>query len=298
MDYEQLVRDLGAIKQGHPLAALGSEHSDFFKQLLTDSKTNASAKEALHILIILRENMADTKPRTPSPSDSFKSVVAEGVKLQKRLPWLDLVAVGGTASALHAGHRVSYDVDFVTRDLSKNFEEVLQRITEWSEWTTNRTDAPFIILGEANEIELGIRQAFRTKPFSTIEKEGLRIPTLGECFKIKAYMVGKRRATRDFVDTCALLDLIPEKLAVEFLDEMDRDFPPVDKLSNTAKLAESIRRGPKDLDKVNLNKFKGLVAPYNDWKYIDQRLKSVTLNLTKAKLENIRKTPTLDERTT
>ncbi len=278
------MADLVAQRERHPLVALGSEHSDTFKNLFIDRKTDAAAQKAFTILNVLRENTPHVNIPKGVDSEAFAKV-AEGAKLQKHLPWLDLVAVGGTASALHAGHRVSFDVDFVSRNLNANFETVLEKVKEWSEWKTNRASAPVIILGEANEIELGIRQSFRTKPIPTIEKKGLRIPTLSECFKIKAYLLIKRRATRDFVDTCALLDLIPGRLACAFLSEMDDDFPPVDKLSNTAKLAENIRLGPIDLGKVNLKQFKGLVAPYNDWSYIAKRLRDVSLWLAQRRLE-------------
>lgn len=294
MDYEKLTRELISQKELHPLAALGSEHADAFKALVADAKTDPAAQETLTILNILRQNTPHIESRRGVLSDTFGKVVAEGTKLQKHLPWLDMIAVGGTASALHAGHRISFDVDFITRNLSENFDAILEKVTEWSEWKTNRATAPVIILGEANDIELGIRQSFRSKPIATIEKEGLRIPTLGECFKIKAYLVGKRRATRDFVDTCALLDLIPERLATTFLDEMDNDFPPVDKLSNTSHLAENIRLGPKDLQKVDLKKFKGLIAPYNEWAYVDQRLRTMSLQLTKSRLERPTPKPIID----
>jgi hypothetical protein len=200
----------------------------------------------------------------------FDKVVVTGAEFQKHLPWLDLV--GGTASALHAQHRVSHDVDFLTKNLKPRFEEILSHITEWSEWKTNRIQSPVIILGEAHNVRLGVRQQIREKPFDTVQLNGLRIPTLEECFKIKVFLVGKRRATRDYVDACALLDKLPEDTAYRLLSEMDGDFPSVDNLSNTARFATAVRQIPADFLKAPLSQFEGLKHPYTDWDYIEHKL--------------------------
>ncbi|MDD2765606.1 MAG: nucleotidyl transferase AbiEii/AbiGii toxin family protein [Opitutaceae bacterium] len=207
----------------------------------------------------------------------FAHVVGAGVALQQQLPWMELVAVGGTAAALHAHHRVSYDVDFVSRGLKENFEKVLNAVNEWTEWQTNRAQYPVLILGEAHAIEIGIRQAYREKPIQTISKQGLVIPTIEECFRIKSFLLLKRRATRDFIDVCALLDKIGDKRAAELLASLDTDFPSLDKLSNTHHFAAAIREAPVDRNKIQLAKYKGLQAPYTDWGYIDRRLQQASL---------------------
>lgn len=221
----------------------------------------------------------------------FKKIVATGAEMQKHLPWLDLVAVGGTAVALHAQHRISYDVDFVTRNLKPQYENILSKITEWSEWKTNRLQYPVLILGEAHDVRLGVRQQIREKPFQTITKSELRIPSLEECFKIKAFLVGKRSATRDFVDVCALLDKIPEDVAFRLLDEMDEEFPTADSLSNTAKFASAVRNLPNDLLETPLHKFKGLRHPYTEWDYIEERLKRLSLLFLEKRLSKEKQQP-------
>ena len=59
-----------------------------------------------------------------APIPSFDHVIEEGIALQRHLPSLDMVAVGGTAAALHAGHRYSTDVDHVTALLREQFDVV------------------------------------------------------------------------------------------------------------------------------------------------------------------------------
>lgn len=221
----------------------------------------------------------------------FEKIVSTGAKMQKHLPWLDLVAVGGTASALHAQHRVSYDVDFVTKNLRPNFDAILSKISEWSEWKTNRAQAPVLILGEAHDVRLGVRQLIREKPLETVVKNDLRIPSLEECFKIKAFLVGKRCATRDFVDVCALLDKLPEQTAFQLLAEMDNDFPSAENLSNTAKFADAVHRLPLDLLETPLHKFKGLRHPYTEWDYIEDRLKKFSLMFLDKRLSKEQEKP-------
>jgi hypothetical protein len=44
----------------------------------------------------------------------LERVVAEGRALQRHIPWLDMVALGGTAAALHAHYGNSLDTDHFT----------------------------------------------------------------------------------------------------------------------------------------------------------------------------------------
>ena len=74
-----------------------------------------------------------------APIPSFDHVIEEGIALQRHLPALDMVAVGGTAAALHAGHRYSTDVDHVTA-LPKEHQLAVtaqyhEAIAEWAQAT-------------------------------------------------------------------------------------------------------------------------------------------------------------------
>jgi hypothetical protein len=52
--------------------------------------------------------------------------------LQRVFP--DAVVVGGTASALYAGHRVSFNHDHVWSDLRSRFDEVLTDLEAVAGW--------------------------------------------------------------------------------------------------------------------------------------------------------------------
>ena len=57
------------------------------------------------------------------------------------------VLVGGTAAALHAGHRQSLDGDHVIEDLRSRFDEVLAALEAAAGWQTARVRRPAAILG-------------------------------------------------------------------------------------------------------------------------------------------------------
>jgi hypothetical protein len=74
------------------------------------------------------------------------------------------VAVGGTAAAIYAGHRLSLDTDHLLNDLRDRFDEVLEKLDNSPEWTTARLKRPVLILGSINNCEVGFRPALRTSP--------------------------------------------------------------------------------------------------------------------------------------
>jgi hypothetical protein len=76
-------------------------------------------------------------------------VLESAARLQQILP--DAVLVGGSAAALLADHRDSYD--HVLSDLAESFEIVLNAIESTDGWVTNRVTPGKIILGELGGIE-------------------------------------------------------------------------------------------------------------------------------------------------
>src|ERR1700728_2516942 len=75
--------------------------------------------------------------------------------------------VGGSAAALYAGHRASYDHDHVLADLRNRFDVVLEALESEGDWVTNRVVPGKIILGQLGDIEAGVRQMIRTRPLET-----------------------------------------------------------------------------------------------------------------------------------
>lgn len=187
--------------------------------------------------------------------------------LQAHFP--DLVLVGGTAAALHAGHRFSLDGDHVMRNLRDHFDQVLEQLEALAGWKTSRVRPPVMILGRFEGIETGIRQLIRTEPLETEEIRGLRVPTLAEMARIKAWLVVTRNATRDYVDLCALCDKLGDRV-VEALRPLDRLYPQDTGETVTRQLCKQLAEPkPYDLSAVDLRHYRGIRAPWNRWEAVE-----------------------------
>ncbi|HXN32406.1 MAG TPA: hypothetical protein VN894_11110, partial [Polyangiaceae bacterium] len=124
--------------------------------------------------------------------------------LQALLP--AAILVGGTAASLHARHRVSVDGDHVLSELRGRFDEVLATLESAAGRETARVQRPVPILGRLDGVQTGIRQLRRTVPLETEVIEGLRVPTLAEMARIKAWLLATRYTVRDYLDTVVLLE--------------------------------------------------------------------------------------------
>jgi hypothetical protein len=119
--------------------------------------------------------------------------------------------VGDTAAALHARHRISMDGDHVLEDLRDRFDDVLATLEAVAGWQTARVRRPVLILGQLDGVLTGIRQLRRTRPLETEEVDGLRVPTLAEMARIKAWLVATRNTVRDYLDTVVLFERLGEE---------------------------------------------------------------------------------------
>jgi hypothetical protein len=136
-------------------------------------------------------------------------VLESAARLQEVVP--DAVLVGGSAAALWANHRSSYDHDHVLEDLGARFDTVLEAIEATDGWVTNRVTPGRIILGELGDIESGVRQFIRNKPLEVTKVtlpsgHVLRVPTPDETLRIKGYLIVRRNQVRDYLDVAALSD--------------------------------------------------------------------------------------------
>ena len=123
----------------------------------------------------------------------------------------DAVLVGGSAAALYAGHRDSYDHDHVLPDLRERFDVVLEALESEGEWVTNRVVPGKVILGQLGDVEAGVRQMIRTRPLEIVHitlpsGRVLTIPTAAETLRIKGFLIVRRNQTRDYLDVAALAD--------------------------------------------------------------------------------------------
>jgi len=198
----------------------------------------------------------------------WEKVLSSAARLQQILP--DAVLVGGTASALHAQHRLSQDADHVLTDLSKRFDAVLAELESVAGWKTARVNRPVQILGSLDGIETGIRQLIRDEPLETTvmdyRGQKITVPTEAEILRIKAALILKRNATRDYLDFVALADRMGEAQAARALERMDELYPQPNGESALQQLQIQLANPlPYDLDQMNLSEYKTLNARWHDW---------------------------------
>lgn len=205
----------------------------------------------------------------------FKQVLEEGARLQQHLPWLQMVMVGGSAAALHAAHRYSTDTDHVTHLLREQFALVAEALEDWEGWTTNRVNRPVLILGERHDVQMGVRQSRRTVPYETMRAAGMWVPTPAEMLRIKAFLLTERKATRDYLDVAALTDLLGDEASAEALSYLNLLYDPVGNQTRLTKFAEACQQQPLDLDEVDLDSYRGIVAPYNRWEHVSARCRDL-----------------------
>jgi hypothetical protein len=205
-----------------------------------------------------------------SKSD-WDDVIAAGARLQQLLP--DAVLVGGTAAATHASHRVSLDDDHVLTDLRERFDEVLAHLEQSDGWVTVRVNRPVLILGSLDGVETGIRQLIRRRPLEVEVLETtagpLQIPTLEEMFRIKAWLVLRRNATRDYLDVVALAERLGLPAAARVAVGLDAYYedqqgPGGERVATqlVKQLAEPM---PYDRADVDLHVYRQLAKRWHDW---------------------------------
>ena len=201
-------------------------------------------------------------------------VLQSAARLQELVP--DAVLVGGSAAALYAGHRDSYDHDHVhvLADLANRFEAVLEAVESQDSWVTNRITPGKIILGELGGIETGIRQLIRRVPLETVRVqlpsgESVTAPTPEETLRVKAFLILRRNQTRDYLDVAALADRMGFDHAAATLSGIDEFYS--DQHGDGDGVASQLVRqlaepAPKDRSTTrDLRQYKNLAACWQQW---------------------------------
>jgi len=179
------------------------------------------------------------------------------------------VLVGGTATALHARHRVSLDGDHVVSELRDRFDQVLADLEAAAGWQTERVQRPVLILGRLDGVLTGIRQLRRTRPLETETIEGLRVPTLAEMSRIKAWLLATRYTVRDYLDAVVLFERLGEADVRDALAELDALYPQPSGASVLAEVVERLGAAePADASAIDLATYRGLVPPWTDWAHV------------------------------
>lgn len=219
--------------------------------------------------------------------DDWSNVLASAVRLQKLLP--DAVLVGGTASSLHAHHRISLDHDHVLADLRDRFDMVLDALETTDGWVTDRVNRPVLILGRLDGVETGIRQLIRRAPIEIEHIEtppgSVTVPTLADLARIKAWLVLRRNATRDYLDLAALTDQLGSAavMALSAIDDYYHDQHGPGGVRVLTQLVKQLAEPrPYDLDAVRLTHYRQLAPRWQDWTEVTAHLRGLAARILRA----------------
>lgn len=212
----------------------------------------------------------------------WDQILAAAARLQRIVP--DAVLVGGTAAAVHAGHRVSFDDDHVVRDLKGRFDSVLADLEDTDAWITARVTRPVQVLGSLDGVETGVRNLIRRLPLEVEVHETphgpVRVPTLAEMARIKAWLVLKRNATRDYLDLVALADRLGHDAAgvLVALDTWYADqIGPGGERVATQLAKQLAEPRPYDLGDVDLRRYRRLDARWQVWSIVTEQCRSLSV---------------------
>lgn len=221
-------------------------------------------------------------------SPTLQQVLASAARLQRVVP--DAVLVGGSAAALHAGHRESFAHDHVLADLVDRYETVLGAVEATEGWATSvrASKPPFTLMGSLGGIEAGLRQLRRQRPLETCEVEvgggaAVVAPTAPEALRVKAYLVVQRNVVRDYLDVVALADHLGEDTAVEILSGIDAYY--VDRSGEPGSVLTSLVVSladprPRDTDVTEeLPRYKGLDERWYRWDDVVDACRALALRL-------------------
>jgi hypothetical protein len=209
-------------------------------------------------------------------------LLSAAAHLQAILP--EATLVGGTAAAIFAGHRVSFDADHVLVDLRSRFDEVLAQLESVAGWRTARVNRPVLILGSLDGIETGVRQLIREQPLDTEEVTvadvRLRVPTQAEMLRIKGVLILKRNATRDYLDFVALAGRLGPAGVRAALAGFDALYPQPSGESALQQLQVQLASPiPFDLNELNLAEYRRLHPDWQDWNRVKQACASIALDV-------------------
>jgi len=142
------------------------------------------------------------------------------------------------------------------------------------------------ILGQLDGILTGIRQLRRTRPLETEVLQGLRVPSLAEMARIKAWLLATRHTVRDYLDTVVLFERLGDEGVARALDELDAIYEQPTGSSVVAEVSERLAAAePSDRASVDLRTYKGLRAPWDDWTHVVARGRHFASVLARLALE-------------
>ena len=227
----------------------------------------------------------------------MQAVFEAAARLQELVP--DAVLVGGTAAAHHAGHRVSLDDDHVVVDLRRRFDEILTDLEATQGWITARVRRPVLILGRLDGVETGVRNLIRRRPLEVeqahVGQRALRVPTLAEICRVKAWLCLIRNATRDYLDFAALAARLGEADSVSVVITMDDYYAdqigPGGRRVATQVAKQLAEPRPDDLSSVDLASYRKLDRRWQNWQTVADWCRRIAVGVLDRLAEPPKATP-------
>ena len=159
-------------------------------------------------------------------------------------------------------------------DLRGSFHNVLDLLSEQSDWKLFRPDPPVQILGSLGNTPVGFRQLKRSLPIETQMCEtsvgALRIPTLDEMICIKAFLCCQRNQTRDYLDFAALSSLVLESSVMDSLMKIPLRYAEFGADVGLLVAQRLTQCEPADRSSISLEGYKGLKADWQNWDRVRQ----------------------------
>ncbi|MBO0768023.1 MAG: hypothetical protein J2O48_04975 [Solirubrobacterales bacterium] len=205
----------------------------------------------------------------------LEQVIASAARLQQVVP--EAVLVGGSAAALYARHRESFDHDHVVADLAERYEQILEAVEATDGWVTSvrASRPPLTLMGSLGGIEAGLRQLRRRRPLEVTELQipeagALRVPTDAEMLRIKAYLIVQRNQVRDYLDVVALGAIVDRAASVlAGIDDYYDDRSEAGDSVLTALVQRLSEPNPRDEPVTHeLASYKGLDPRWHDWQVV------------------------------
>jgi len=160
--------------------------------------------------------------------------------------------------------------------IQERYEAVLEAVEATDGWATSvrASKPPMTIMGKLGGIEAGLRQLRRKIPLQTVVVElpggqHIRIPTIAEALRVKAYLIVQRNQVRDYLDVAALADRVGVPQAAGILSDIDSFY--LDRSGDDESVVSTLvphlaRPDPRDRQTLaELARYKGLVPRWQDW---------------------------------
>lgn len=219
----------------------------------------------------------------------MQKLYQSAAKLQQVAP--DAVMVGGSAAVFYASHRISFDHDHVIENLQGRYDAVLEAVMGLDGWSTNprASKPPMTIMESLDGYQVGLRNLRRKTPLEVQELllpngDTLRIPTIEEVLRTKAFLIVQRNQVRDFLDVAAVSTQMGISSACHTLLQIDSfytEFTGTDGSVLSELVCMLAEPDPADSrNKDALSQYKGAVAGWDSWDRVEATCKELAACLT------------------